>query len=520
MTALPIGGVSTIYWLQRTSSISSFVRPSIIELSIVFLSVFTHYLFRWLRWRLVMRRQGTFSKLRPELQLYIVSLLSILTPFYLGEWIRNSKALQHVPGRNRKAFAVYMADRIPDGFALLAIAASLRIGAWAGILFGTNWMVSMYGVLSYALHKSEKHHGVGNGRLGLLAYYVGATVVMGTASLLSFYILIRNFVPTITRDTAISIWAEGTLLGPAIGVPAGIATSGSYMISRLIPATGHPGDAIWGVALYRGIGIWCPVVLGTICFIYVLKKNRESNSTDVSEHFDQIAAVYDAQIPEYTRVKVLNAKLRHMRPLLPSAEGTRPGVVKGLDIGCGQGWYMAALSAYGYSMAGVDPSKEQIQAARSNLGDQGDTLVQVASAVSLPFDENSFDFVYSVNVFHHILDPDERKEAFLEVVRVLKPGGHFFLHEINVTNPLFRLYMSYLFPLLNDIDEGNEMWINPRALPATPGGKWIKPVHYFTWLPDFLPRSISTYLEPVEKRLEYSTLHSFSAHFMAVLEKE
>jgi hypothetical protein len=90
-----------------------------------------------------MRRPGTFSKLRPELQLYIVSLLSILTPFYLGEWIRNSKALQHVPGRNRKAFAVYMADRIPDGFALLAIAASLRIGAWAGILFGTIWMVSM-----------------------------------------------------------------------------------------------------------------------------------------------------------------------------------------------------------------------------------------------------------------------------------------------------------------------------------------------------------------------------------------
>jgi ubiquinone/menaquinone biosynthesis C-methylase UbiE len=517
---MPVGCISSIYWLQRTQNISSFIRPSFIELGSVFLTVFIYYLCRWLRWRLLMRRQGRLSKLRPEFQLYTASLLSILTPFYLGEWIRNSKSLRNIHDGKRRAFALYLAERGPDGIALLAIAAGLRIGVWTGILLGAVWVVSIYCVVFDVLNNNRDHHGVGNGPLAALFYWIGASLVMGMASLLSFYCIIRIFIPSVPAASAISIWAEGTLLGPAVGIPAGIASSGSYMITQLAPATTHLGDAVWGVALYRGIGIWLPVALGAIGFIQLVKKNRKNTCTDVSGHFDEIASVYDAQIPEHTRMKVLNAKLTHMRPLLPKPDASKLHGVRGLDIGCGQGWYMVALTEHGYRMSGVDPSTEQLQAARLNLSNQKDTQVEVASATALPFEDNRFDFVYSVNVFHHILDREERKNAFREVIRVLKPGGQFFLHEINVTNPLFRLYMSYVFPLLNDIDEGNEMWINPRALPDIQGGNWTEPIHYFTWSPDFLPKSVMSCLEPVEHRLENSNFRSYSAHFMAVLEKK
>ena len=45
-------------------------------------------------------------------------------------------------------------------------------------------------------------------------------------------------------------------------------------------------------------------------------------------------------------------------------------------------------------------------------------------------------------------------------------------------------------------------------------------VRYFTFLPDFVPRPIVRAFSPVERALESSPLRAYSAHYMAVLEKE
>ena len=102
---------------------------------------------------------------------------------------------------------------------------------------------------------------------------------------------------------------------------------------------------------------------------------------------------------------------------------------------------------------------------------------------------------------------------------MLKPGGLFFLHEINVENPLFRFYMSYWFPLLCDIDEGTEEWIKPSRLPRVEGAVWSRDVDYFTFLPDFTPRAALRALTSVEARLERSSIRSWSAHYAASLRK-
>ncbi len=134
--------------------------------------------------------------------------------------------------------------------------------------------------------------------------------------------------------------------------------------------------------------------------------------------------------------------------------------------------------------------------------------------------DESVDFVYVINVMHHVIDVEARALMWKEMIRVLKPSGMLMMHEINVQNPLFRLYMGYLFPLFKDIDEGTEEWIDPRYLPDLDGGKWQKEVGYFTFLPDFLPAIILTMLQPIERWLEKSRWKHLSAHYFARFVKD
>ena len=81
-----------------------------------------------------------------------------------------------------------------------------------------------------------------------------------------------------------------------------------------------------------------------------------------------------------------------------------------------------------------------------------------------PAADASYDFLYVINVLHHLASVDEQRRAFAELLRVLKPGGLLFVHEINTRNILFRFYMGYVFPSLNCIDEGVERWLLPHRL--------------------------------------------------------
>jgi hypothetical protein len=96
----------------------------------------------------------------------------------------------------------------------------------------------------------------------------------------------------------------------------------------------------------------------------------------------------------------------------------------------------------------------------------------------------------------------------------------FFLHEINTLNPLFRLYMGYVFPLLRSIDEGNEVWVRPTRLPTIAHATWDTAIDYFTFLPDFFPKWLLHRVAPLERALETSRLRSWSAHYVAMLHKD
>lgn len=95
-----------------------------------------------------------------------------------------------------------------------------------------------------------------------------------------------------------------------------------------------------------------------------------------------------------------------------------------LDVGCGTGrWTKYLLPKVGF-MEAVDPSGA-IFAADKLLGDIDNVRLSQASIETLPFPDESFDFVMSIGVLHHI--PDTRK-ALNDCVKKVKKGGYFFVY--------------------------------------------------------------------------------------------
>jgi ubiquinone/menaquinone biosynthesis C-methylase UbiE len=122
-----------------------------------------------------------------------------------------------------------------------------------------------------------------------------------------------------------------------------------------------------------------------------------------------------------------------------------------LDFGCGIGATEAIMRSRipGARLHGVDPSRESIKVAESQQ--VPDATFQVCASVPLPFDDGSFDVVYSNGTFHHI-DHAEHPAIFRELARVLRPGGHAFVFENNPFNPV-TVYMMRTLP----IDAGTRM---------------------------------------------------------------
>ncbi len=99
-----------------------------------------------------------------------------------------------------------------------------------------------------------------------------------------------------------------------------------------------------------------------------------------------------------------------------------------LDAGCGGGRFVVALARLGAArVEGIDVSEEAVKAANARLAERGlsaEAKAQVASVLDIPFGDATFDYVISSGVIHHTPDP---KRAFLELTRVLRPGGKLFL---------------------------------------------------------------------------------------------
>ena len=107
-----------------------------------------------------------------------------------------------------------------------------------------------------------------------------------------------------------------------------------------------------------------------------------------------------------------------------------------LDVGCGPGFLLQALTSKGRRLAGIDASPDAIDLARQAISGgalREKTELSVALCSDLPFADKSFDAVVCLDVLEHLLVFDVHA-AISEMVRVC--GKHLVL-SINSDNPYF-----------------------------------------------------------------------------------
>lgn len=95
---------------------------------------------------------------------------------------------------------------------------------------------------------------------------------------------------------------------------------------------------------------------------------------------------------------------------------------KVLDAGCGEGFFTHAIQNAGYEAVGMDISENAVAEARQIYKDM--EFVCNPLDVQWPFEDGSFDVIFSTEVIEHVLGTYEMLQ---EMNRVLKWGGIIIL---------------------------------------------------------------------------------------------
>ncbi|MEO8260275.1 MAG: methyltransferase domain-containing protein [Acidobacteriota bacterium] len=487
---------------------------------------------RALRWIFLLRRAETRIPIRDAYIGYLAGLSLLLAPFLLGEIAIRAYVHRRRCGVPMVTTAIVNVwERLLDLVALAAIAGAIGIASGRGSATGLALLalaaatmispvrrLALRGISSavHALGGAAGHHRrpepgrLASGPAWLVA--LGASVAAWLLPGLALWGIASVWGYPYRLADAEEAYAASALAGAAVLAPGGIVIAGRQLLDALGLAGFPEGAAVLSVLAIRFATAGVSTALGCVMLLVHLRTASSGWAVPSEQHFDALAEAYDVQIPEARRHALLAKKTALMRDIIDAHRAGR----RGLDVGCGQGWYVARMRELGFDVKGIDASAGQIQLAALNIGAPG--LVQVGSALSIPAADATYDFAYIINVVHHLPSVDDQRAAFVEMFRVLRPGGLLFLHEINTRNLLFRFYMGYVFPTINNIDEGVERWLLPNRL-AEYTDVPVVDIRHFTFLPEFLPFAVVRLFGPLERWLETSGFAAYSAHYTAVFRK-
>ena len=116
-----------------------------------------------------------------------------------------------------------------------------------------------------------------------------------------------------------------------------------------------------------------------------------------------------------------------------------------LDAGCGTGNLLVLLEKSGKNLGihGIDISKEMIKIARRKTDNIN---LKIGLVENMDFKNNFFDYIFSIDAFHHYSDKDIAMNNFY---RVLKKNGRLIIVDIN-----FGRFFNVVFQKLEPGNSG------------------------------------------------------------------
>lgn len=132
-------------------------------------------------------------------------------------------------------------------------------------------------------------------------------------------------------------------------------------------------------------------------------------------------------------------RYRSHRHLLSWIQAMQPGKSV-LEIGCGVGLDTYTMAVHGLQVTAVDLTHIALNTVQQRfLRHNIPASFLLADACNLPLPNNSFDYVYSFGVLHHVADTEK---SISEVHRLLKPGGQariMLYHRYSLNELVHRL---------------------------------------------------------------------------------
>jgi len=122
-----------------------------------------------------------------------------------------------------------------------------------------------------------------------------------------------------------------------------------------------------------------------------------------------------------------------------------------LDWGCGNGWFSYYLiysgfknvTSYGYGWDDITPAMQKVPQLKVVNGEE----CNLNSPSQLPFQDNTYSFVFSIGVLEHVHETGGDQHASMrEIQRILKPGATFYCYHFPNKYTWIEFFKRILIP--------------------------------------------------------------------------
>ena len=178
--------------------------------------------------------------------------------------------------------------------------------------------------------------------------------------------------------------------------------------------------------------------------------------------FNWLTPLYDPLLRWVMREETFKRKLVQRANIQPQ--------MKVLDLGCGTGTLTLMLKRAHpeAQITGLDGDSEVLDIAR-NKSRGADIQWDEGLASSLPYPDSAFDRVVTSLVIHHLVTDDKRR-AFEEVYRVLKPNGELYVLDFGAPHSSLTRFMTKYMRRLEEAADNFDGLIPRFATEAGFGG--------------------------------------------------